>query len=221
MGWATQATISGTSNAPATRGALPSTVVDLTERDLWSVQVLDNRDERIASVVFYYDYKSSVDAYGTFRRYVDSDSIGLSYPLNANDYTIRSRGLVSATSSGSVSNAWVNHFIAPSVGCDRKHVPLNLQYSVNADTWSQLYARTLLDRYKDPPLKFRARLKWRWNTLEVGDVVRVNYPIPGVFMDLERNASTLTNRLFEIVELHQNHEGSIDATFLGHRYVSY
>jgi hypothetical protein len=106
-------------------------------------------------------------------------------------------------------------------GCEYDVVTPEDRVGLNADTWAKLHADTLLDRYQSPPIKFRARLPWKWNTLEIGDVVRVSYSISGVFVDHERETRTLEDRLFEVVGIQPNFSGSLDVTFLGHRHVSY
>lgn len=203
-------------NAPFVRGVFSGST--LTQDDMWGLQVLDNADDRIASVTFVFDFDPDAETFRSGKRYVDIDAINLADSLCPADYTISSRGLISA---GNNAAPWVGTLQKPTTGCiPVKSIP-NPASGVDADTWSKLYALSLLDRYKQPPLKFRARLKWKWNTLELGDVVRINYTIPGVLTDYELNAAILANRLFEIVELHPNFDGSVDATFLGHRYVSY
>ena len=219
LGWTTPTTLSGTVSG-AVRGALPQAIVDrtLTQDDMWGVRILDNRGDRIVSVTYQYDYDVATGNYLSFRRYADLEAMQLLGPISSPDYTIRSRGLISG---GVFGNSWVAPVKSPVFGCKGKRAIIDRRWSVDANTWTRLHALSLIDRYKEPPLKFRARLKWRWNTLEIGDVVRVHYTIPGIFMDFERNKDWLDNRLFEVVELSPNPDGSIDATFLGHRYVSY
>jgi hypothetical protein len=216
-GWTTVPVNNTTSTTSQTaRGQF--TGPTLTEKDMWGVQQVDNRDDQVSSVVYMFDYDVDKDAYRSSRRYVDTEAVNLGDTMAAHELVIRSRGLISADANAA---SWVVHFKAPVSGCDPDVKRPTAAAGVDADTWAKLYAHSVLDRYKQPPLKFRARLKWTWNTLEVGDVVKVNYSIPGIFSDYERNSPVLSNRLFEIVELHPNFDGSLDATFLGHRYVSY
>jgi hypothetical protein len=220
LGWTAQTTISSSwVAAPSPRGQIPAEIAarTLTKDDLWNVRVLDNRSDRVTSVSFHYDFDISSGSFLSFRRYADAESMHLNGLTSSHDFTIRSRGLISGTNG----KAWINHPIPDQLGCRPKKKLSSIRWSVEADTWTRLHAKSLLDRYKNPPMKFSAKLKWKWNTLEVGDVVRINYDIPGVFLDFERNATTLTNRLFEIVRLEPQPDGSIEATFLGHRWVSY
>lgn len=217
LGWTSLPVLATTSSlSPTARGQFIGST--LTQNDLWGVRMIDNHDDQINSIVYKFDYDADHDTYRSSRAYFDAEAVNLAGITAPHDYIIESRGLISGASN---TAPWVVYYKLPVSGCDPAQVKPAAASGVDADTWAQLFALSLLDRYKHPPLKFSARLKWAWNTLEVGDVVRVSYNIPNVFTDYERNAATLTNRLFEIVELHPNFDGSLDATFLGHRYVSY
>lgn len=192
----------------------------LTEDDMWAVRILDNMEDRITTVAFACDYDIDTKKYVSGRLYpgTPSEYEHLEDTFGPTEHRIYSRGLITG---GEGSPSWVTGTQEPPTGCDPEVVPPATEVGVNADTWAKLIALTFIDRYREPPLKFRAQLKWKWNGLEVGDVVRVSYGIAGVFVDCERNKDVLEDRLFEIVELHPNFDGSLEATFLGHRYVSY
>lgn len=52
--------------------------------------------------------------------------------------------------------------------------------------------------------------------------MKLDYDIAGVFADYELDESVIAGRLFEIVQINPNfRDGFLEATFLGHRYVSY
>ncbi len=247
LGFPTLPTVGVTSGPLVSQpvGQLSQAIKDrtLTKDDMWGVQTLDNRADQITSVVYEHDYNFDTGVFQQRRHYFDPQAYGFNGSLGPFEYRIQSRGVGITWLSGPTdlpqTQSWTGAFAPPSSGCD----PIATRQLVttptgstpgggvvvvggqivlaDADAWAQLVAFSLMDRYRQPPLKFRAHLKWKWNSLQVGDVVRVNYTIPGVFADFEMNASTLANRLFEIVELHPNFDGSVDATFLGHRYVSY
>jgi hypothetical protein len=208
-----------TSYLSSPRGLLPPEIQakTLTEDDMWSVQVIENSTDQITSVTYCFDYDIDSKKYQTQRPFADPEGFSLSDTFGARDYTINSRGLISS-SEGTIN--WVSGFV-PGDGCRMTPVRPSRFIGVDADTWSKLYALTLLDRYKKAPIKFRANLRWNWNSLELGDIVRVDYSLPGVFADYELNQSVLSNRLFEVVELHPNYDGSLVVTFLGHRHVGY
>ena len=187
----------------------------LSKNDMWNVVPIDNRDDQIGEVVYLMDYDADSRSYRTSLPFIDADSANLADIQGPRTYTISSKGLISASTTAA---PWC---VSLTTACTPAQVRPSSAFGADAGTWAKLYASMLLDRYKQPPMKFKARLKWQYNTLEVGDVVKVGYDISNVFSDFELNTTTLTNRLFEIVELHPNFEGSLDATFLGHRYVSY
>lgn len=190
----------------------------LGKDDMWAVRMIDNQSDRITSVTYSFDYDHRKDAFLTTRTYTDSEYAGLDDIYGPREYQIQSRGLASG---GQNSKSWAAGYKQPASGCTPTRVYPILASGVNGDTWAKVHAETLLDRYKQPPIKFRAKLKWKWNHLEVGDLVRVTYDIRGVLVDHERNKDWIDNRIFEVVELHPNFDGSLDATFLGFRYVSY
>ncbi len=219
LGWTAEHLNTSSSTAQEERGRFSGFA--LTEADMTAVEVIDNQEDRITRVHYHYDYDPIEEEFMSGWGYDGSsytpeirtvqDTFGFRL------YSIASRGLVSG---GDTSGSWAASFGPPSSGCEpTRRVPA-LPIGVNAETWSVLFALTLIDRYREPPLKFRARLKWRWNHLEVGDVVKVDYSIPGVLYDTERRKDTIEDRLFEVVELHPNFDGTLDATFLGHRYVA-
>lgn len=204
--------------APEAVGTFTTTNA-LSKDDMWAVRMVDNQEDRITSVVYSFDYDLKKDSYQTTRVYSDPEYVALEDSFGPHEYFIQARGLVSG---GPNSKGWPAFFMEPEGGsCAPQRKRPDLAVGVNADTWAKLHALALIDRYRQPPIKFRAKLKWKWNGLEVGDLVRVSYDIRGVLIDHELNKDTLDNRIFEIVELHPNFDGSLDATFLGHRYVSY
>lgn len=218
LGWTTlpvNSVMSTTSQVE--RGQFSGSMI--SQDDMFQVSPIDNFDERITAVTYMFDYDVDAKTYRNTRRYTDPEYVGLDDTFGgAHDYNITSRGMISG---GDYGASWVHGFKAPASGCTPATFRPSLGVGVNSDGWSLLFAKSLIDRYRQPPIKFSAKLKWKWNTLEVGDVVRVSYDIPGVFADYELNKDVLDNRLFEIVELHPNFSGTVDATFLGHRHVSY
>ena len=197
-------------------GAAPSVTLDKDDFIRDSVRPLSSRGTQISEVRFHYNYDLTDDVYQTVRWYIDAESINLGDPIGSRVYEIKSRGLYEKATAIGIA---AQYYKAPASGCTGTAVsPSSSAYYVNNDSWAKLYAAMLLDRYKNPPLKFKAKLTWEWNHLEVGDNALVTYDVVGQLVDRERNAASLTSRVFEIVELHPNFaEGTLDATFLSHR----
>lgn len=222
-GWLALGFTSFPSNQPsvtadATRGEFSG--LTLGKNDLWDVRVLENRDDQITSVIYHYNYDPTTQEYKRQTApYIDAEAINLGDILGARNLVIKSKGLISTDDYTACS---FTYFKAPSSGCDPVQVKPDSKYGIQDDSWATTFASMLLDRYKQPPLKFKAKLKWEWNLLEVGDVLKLDYDIAGVFADYELDKSTVAGRLFEIVQLNPNfRDGFLEATFLGHRYVSY
>ena len=187
----------------------------LDKNDIRDIRQIDNRKSQITRVSFHYDWSHASEEYTSQRDWIHAESVNLGDILGTHDYLIKSKGLESGAGIvvGSRSSYWT-----AGDGCTMTRVTPSSSFALDGDSWSKLYAAMLLDRYRQPPIMFKGKLAYEFNTFEVGEVVQLTYDIDGVFVDREKNATTLTTRLFEIVEIHPNFKnGYLDCTFLGHR----
>jgi hypothetical protein len=205
--------------------------VTLTENDVWDLEEIDARDMQITSVVFEYDYDWDNDKYRSQREFIDAEAVNLGDVLGAHRYVISSKGLISTGSvhGGGRSSRW--NWLTDSGTCDPT-IKAPTSTGVDSDTWSQLTALSLLDRYRFPPLKIKFKAKWGAGTdasgnavgtrLEVADNFQFSYSPRGVIADREVASDKLTSRIFEVVSKADNHQdGHVEITALAHRYVSY
>lgn len=200
----------------------------LTENDLWDIKAIPNRDDQITSVIWLYDYHGGVgkpeatgpsigeERYDEQRIYLSAEDVNLGDYLAAHQFLIKSKGLQSG--GGTYIGSPIAYWKETAASCTPTRVNPPSTAAVDTDSMSTLVSAMLLDRYTKPPMKFSAKLRWKHNTLEIGDNVAITYPLSGVFVDRELNAVTLTSRIFEIIKLTPNwRNGYLDATFLGHR----
>ena len=179
---------------------------------------IDNRDNQITSVIYEFDYDWFGDS-GEFlnqREYVDAEMVNLGDVLGSHRYVIKAKGLLGAnytnkapafsfTIEGADCLAGARTNPAPTSGVDYDSLP-------------RLIASMLIDRYRHPPLKFKANVRLNHWNLELGDQVQVTYAPKGLFVDREANTDTLTTRVFDIVQWNPRFgQGYIEATFMGHR----
>lgn len=206
--------------ADVAKGAWPFSDRLLDKNDAWDIQLLENRDDQITQVIFHYNYDFLLKEYTTQKSWIDAEAVNLGDTLGTRNCTIKSKGLIGDFSL--IEKNPVSYVKEPVSGCTPLRVNPTVTGAIGDESWAHLYAKMLMDRYKWPPLKFKAKLRWRWHKLEVGDVVKFSYDIGGLFADRERNSDRLASRIFEVTQLNPNFAGGfVEATFLGHRYVSY
>ena len=215
--------------ASVTRGTFPTTTVSgttyttVTSNDIHGIQMQDNRDSQITSVKIHANYSWHRKEYRSVKTYLDAEWANLGDLPGAREYVIKSKGLLSLN----IGNGRPSPFTysqAPAVGvCDADVVDVSSSYGLDAsNSWMSLFASMLFDRYKTPPDRFKCKLSWKYNVLEPGDVLQFTYDIDGVFVDRERNATTLTSRLFEVLNIKPNFRaGCCDVELMGMRYEAH
>lgn len=202
------------------------TTVDLTvsQNDMTDVVVMTSRDTQIASVDWWTNYNFGDGKYKTELRYVDAETVNIGDELGAREYRIKSKGLVAGATPSAVFT-WdpFGHFKPSTSGCQGivTHTPI-ANYFDGTYSWAELFSLSLLNRYRQPPLKFKCKLLWKHNKLEDGDIIKVSYLIDGKFTDQEMGTTTLVKRNFEVVDLKRDYRnGRVEVTLLGHRWQGF
>lgn len=222
-GW-TMLGISAATNVTSVESASavfgPDTVAaTLTEADILDIAQQENRNLQVSSVMFKTHYNWTRDEFADQKEYVDAESVNLGDELGAHEYQIEAKGLYTSLGLGPMG------LKAYSGGspCDGSLIGQAASYAIDRDSsWAHNFALSLLHRYKQPPLILKAKLIWRWNTLELGDVIRLNYGVHGVVIDEELGRDYLDGRNFEISAITQNYaDGTVDVTLVGHRYQGF
>lgn len=188
----------------------------LTEDDIWDIKHADNRDDQVTSVLYMFDHDPKEKIFQTQRWYISAEDANLGGSLRDRMHVIKSKGLVSNDPGalGKYVNLWT-HQVANGCGLTPAEVTSG---GIDDDSMGLLTAARILDRYRQPPMHFRAKLLWTHNDLEVGDTIQLTYSPAGVFVDRELNADTLTSRTFELVRVHPNFQGGyVEIEALGHR----
>lgn len=212
--------------ADEARGGFTETDFNVvTDDDIWDVRPIDTQPLQIGEVRFTSNYDWQTREFGLTKVYIDAEITNLFSADEQAPYEIESKGLLINNTDALTKGKWPWSFWkAPSSGCDPTRVDVSTSYGLDAtNSWASLRASMMFDRYRHPPIRFKSKLHWKFNSREVGDVLRINsYAIDGVFTDYERNTTTLTNRLFELTALKPNFAGGyLEAEWLGFRYVSY
>ena len=227
----------------------------LTQNDIvaGSMQMVDNRADQIASVTYQSNYNVATSKYTMQQKWIDATTANLGSEVEGNNYLIKSKGLFinanllnPATGLVGSSNALVARQsqttptipvftggggkwyppVSLNIGCSPIVIEPDSSFGIdNTGSWAGTFTAYLLDRYKQPPLCFTADLTWKWNLLQLGDIVQFSYTPDGALIDLEMDTSTIAaanNRLFEITTITPDFQnGKIHCTFVGHRWRGY
>ena len=212
----------------AARGAFTEDTVGQTtynvidENDLWDVEIVDNRGDQITDTSFRCSWSWDEEKFlmTHWRKLAEqADLIGSD---NAFHYAVESKGLLANNWAG-VATPFTGATEADAGTCEPNIDHVSTDFGIDApNSWAHLFSEMLFDRYGVPPILFKCKMKWKYNTREIGDDFKLSYAVDGVFADRERNATTLTSRLFEFLAVKPNRKGGyIEATCLGWPYVSY
>lgn len=187
-----------------------------------SVAPISNNAARVGRVNFGCNYSWNTDRF-EYEVFEDGEIENLSPFGELKPYEINSKGLIKAFQGGSYTgpgrrSPW-DVFLPPDTGCEGVYAPADSSHGINAsDSFPTLFCEHLFDRYRHPPLRFKCKLKWKFNTLEVGDNVRVTHDVDGVLLDYEQGTATVTDRVFEVVAIRPLlNECSVEVELLGHR----
>lgn len=192
----------------------------ISQNDVREIQISDNQPSRIAAVWYRCNYNWNRDEFELIKPFVDAEILNLEDFNETRPYVIDSKGLLGAFSgAGARGRTPIAQWVRPANGCKADILDVSSSFGIDAsNSFPTLVAAHLFDRYRNPPIRFKAKLAWKFNTLEVGDVVEITYTIDGVFADYERDTTTLAQRLFEVVSIKPNFKGGfIEAELLGHR----
>jgi len=189
----------------------------LTENDVKDVSPIDSLGSRISEVWFHVNYDWSNDDFRTIKTFTDAEVANLDGDVEP--YEIESKGLIAAFSNNRKITSPFAVRLPPATGCTGALADVSSSFGIDAsNSFATLFAEHLFDRYRGQPLRFKAKLPWKFNRLEVGDNVQFSYSIDGVFADYELAAGTVSSRVFEVVSVKPDFANArIEAEFLGHR----
>ena len=228
VGYTTAATgvSSRVSDVPVAR---PSSVSDsansdfltVTASDCWDVTGQDNQPAQVAEVRYRANYDWITKVFQKTRRYLDAEIANLADYAETKPHLVESKGLLIVyTLAGQIDTSIPVIVYAPQdSGCmPRKITPTSSFGLDNRNSFASLFAESMFDRYRNPPLRIRCKLKWKYNRVEVGDVLTFTYAVEGVLADTEQATSTLTSRLFEVISVKPAFgAGHIEVELMGHR----
>jgi len=194
----------------------------IDENDLKDITFSDTLGQRIAEIWYHTNYDWSAEEFTQIHTFTDAPTANLDGEVEP--YEIEAKGLLrafSGSSKTSRANFGFDVLLPPEnpASCYGQPAAPSSSYGIDdSDSFASLFCSHMFDRYRGQPIRFKAKLKWKYNRLEVGDNVLVNYAIDGVFADYELGAGTLTNRVFEVISVKPDFaNGLIEAEFLGHR----
>ena len=198
----------------------------ITENDVWGVQPLDTLDLRIAEIWYHCNYDWSLEEFRQVHVFTDSEAANLEGEVEP--YEIASKGLSRAFSRGYSVRHPFGVRLPPASGCEGTLAEPSSSYGIDAsDSFASLFCSHMFDRYRGQPLRLKAKLKWKFNRLEVGDNVKFSYDIDGALADYElgtqkvgrnRDDSADVARIFEVVSVKPVFsDGCIEVELLGHR----
>ena len=183
-----------------------------------SAHVVPNGAARVGRVNFGCNYSWADDAFD-YHVFSDAEIENLSPFGEAAPYEINSKGLLRAFQGALKSKTPWGVFLPPASGCMGVAVDVSSSHGIDAsDSFATLFCEMLFDRYRNPPLRFKCKLKWRFNTLEIGDVLKVTHDVDGALIDQELGVAVVTARLFEVVGIRPVPAGGyVEVELLGHR----
>ena len=185
-----------------------------------TVQPVDNSGARVARVSFGCNYDWGLEEFRTYKLFADAEIENLDAFGETNPYVIESKGLLAAFSAA--QNYKKTPFtvqLPPANGCMPIYADVSSSVGIDAsNSFATLFCEHLFDRYRNPPMRVKMKLRWLHNTLEVGDEVLVSHSTDGVFLDEENAAATVTSRVFEVVSVKPSFsDATVEVELLGHR----
>ena len=195
-------------------------VATVTKNDViaGSISIIPNGSARVGRVNFGCNYSWADDRFD-YHVFEDAEIENLSAFGDSAPYEVNSKGLLRAFSgTRRVTTPW-DVFLPPSTGCMGVQVAADSSHGIDAsDSFAALLCEHLFDRYRFAPLRFKCRLKWRFNTREIGDVLMFTHDVDGALIDQELGVAVVTARLFEIVSIRPiPASGCVEVELLGHR----
>lgn len=199
----------------------------LDENDITDVEPIDSLGSRVAEVWFRCNYDWNAEEFTVIKTFTDAEVANLDGQVEP--YEIESKGLIAAfRNSGVKTRSPMAVLLPPASGCEGTLVDVSSSYGIDAsNSFASLFCSMLFDRYRGQPVRFKAKLPWKFNRLEVGDNVKISYAIDGVFADYEIGAgqigvdaprTTTITRIFEVVSIKPDFSrGRLEAEFLSHR----
>jgi len=191
----------------------------IDENDCTAVDPIDSLPSRIAEVWYSVNYDWSAEEFRVVKTFTDAEVANLDGEVEP--YVIESKGLVSAFSRAKrIPTPWLVKGVPDTeAGCMGQDIDVSSSFGLDAsNSFASLFTSHLFDRYRGQPIRFKCRLAWKFNRLEVGDNVQFSYAIDGVFADYEIGAGVVTSRVFEVVSIKPNLAGGyVEAELLGHR----
>lgn len=186
----------------------------------FSISPVENSGARVGRVHFGCNYNWNEDRFD-YQIFSDAEIENLSPFGEAYPYEIESKGLLRAfDSSGRGRAGWLVK-LPPANSAQCEGIPAEPSSSVGIDasnSGAALLCQHLFNRYRNPPTRFKAKLKWKFNTREVGDNLIFTYAIDGPLADTELASTTFTSRIFEVVSIKPDPaKGSVEVELLGHR----
>ena len=196
-------------------------VATVTKNDVisGSAQVVPNSAARVGRVNFGCNYSWADDSF-EYQVFSDAEVENLSPFGEAAPYEINSKGLLRAFVGNRRTRTSFGVALPPvGGGCTGQVVDVSSSHGIDAsDSFATLFCEMLFDRYRNAPLRFKCKLKWRFNTREVGDVLSFTHDVDGALIDQELGTASLSARLFEIVSIRPvPKDGCVEVELLGHR----
>ena len=193
----------------------------VTENDVLrgSIAPVENAGTRLGRIAFGCNYNWNEDQF-EYQLFSDAEIENLSAYGEPNAYEINSRGLLRAFDGfGRRQRMPFSVELPPTSGCTGQLANPTSSVGIDAsDSGATLFCEHLFDRYRNPPFRFKCRLKWKFNTREVGDNLLWTYAPSGVVLDAEDVADSFTDKLFEIISIKPNPgAGYVEMELLGHR----
>lgn len=187
-----------------------------------SLVPIRNDSARVARINFGCNYSWAEDSFD-YKVFVDAEIENLSPFGEAQPYEINSKGLLRAFVGTKKTNTpWSVRLPPTNGGCTGIPAEPSSSFGIDASgSFASLFCSHLFDRYRNPPQRFKCRLKWRFNTREIGDVLSFTHDVDGVALDAERGTANLSARLFEIVGIRPDPKSMcVEVELLGHRLGS-
>lgn len=193
----------------------------VTKNDVLHMSIANDRAPQIGLVKFGCNYNWNEDRYD-YQVFIDAETANLSPYGEAPAYQVDSKGLVRAFNpNGSRTGSPFDVFRPPvnDAGCEGIPTPVSSSVGIDSsDSGATLFCEHLFDRYRNPPIRFKCRLKWKFNTKEIGDNLLLDYDVAGVFADPELAADVLSDRIFEIVAIKPiPAQACVEVELMGHR----
>lgn len=193
----------------------------ITENDVLTGSPSQNGEApQIGLVNFGCNYNWNEDRFD-YKVFVDAETANLAPYGEAPAYEIASKGLIRAFGTNGHRPNSPMRVMLPPTGSGCEGTPAEVSSSVGIDnigSGAALFCSHLFDRYRNPPIRFKCRLKWKFNTKEIGDCLLWNYTPKGVFLDQELARDYFQDRVFEIVGIRpMPTQGCVEVDLLGHR----